>query len=180
MATNMKSRSQKSKPRRSAAVRSIQLVVQIDNSQRSRKVDTRQLRAAVQAVLASEGIERASISLAVVDDPTIHELNRRYLDHDEPTDVISFVLDQADGIVDGQIVVSADTAAASAKRFGWKTGEELLLYVIHGTLHLTGYDDRTPKARRAMRQQERRYLAGFGLRPRYRKTSNTRARSSRR
>ncbi len=104
---------------------------------------------------------------------TIHELNRRFLKHDEPTDVISFVLDQADGIVDGQIVVSADTAAASAKRFGWTAADELLLYAIHGTLHLVGYDDRTARAQQAMRRRERRYLGQFGLSPQYRQVSPT-------
>lgn len=176
----MKSRSRPSKARRSVALRSQPLIVQIDNAQRRWKFDAKRLRAAVLAVLAGEGIGRANISLAVVDDPTIHELNRRYLDHDEPTDVISFVLEQSDDIVDGQIVVSADTAAAAAKRYGWTSADELLLYAIHGTLHLVGYDDRTAQAKRSMRQCERRYLAHFGLRPKYRENSHSRARANRR
>ncbi len=151
MSTIMKSRSRPSKVRRSAAALSKYLVIQIDNSQR-RRVDLKRLRAAVQAVLAGEGVRRANLSLAIVDDRTIQALNRRFLKHDEPTDVISFLLDQADGIVDGQIVISADTAAASAKRYGWTAAAELLLYAVHGTLHLVGYDDRTARAQQSMRR----------------------------
>lgn len=172
----MKKRLHDSEPRHAAVARSKNLVVEIDIAHRRGKLDSKRLRAAVQAVLAGEGIGRANISLAVVDDPTIHELNRRYLGHDEPTDVISFLLDRTDGIVDGQIVVSADTAAATAKRFGWSSASELLLYVVHGTLHLVGFDDQTPQAKRMMRARERRYLAPFGLLPQYRAGTATRAR----
>jgi probable rRNA maturation factor len=174
----MKNHSKRGKRKRPAANRSKKLVVEVENTRRG-KVDLKRLRAGVQAVLEGEGIEQANISLAVVDDPTIHDLNRRYLEHDEATDVISFVLDQKDGIVDGQIVVSADTAAASADRFGWSPADELLLYAIHGTLHLVGFDDRTAAAQRSMRQRERHYLAQFGLRPRYREKPVSRAKSRR-
>jgi probable rRNA maturation factor len=125
------------------------------------------LRKAVRTVLEGEGIKRANISLAIVNDREIHDINRRYLEHDEPTDVISFVLEQDDGLVDGEIVASAETAAAAAKNFGWSAADELLLYVIHGTLHLAGYDDLKPTAQRAMRKRERFYLAKFGLKPQY-------------
>ncbi len=130
----MKSRSRPAKTRRATAARSKSLVVQIDNSQRRWKVDPKRLRTAIQAVLAGEGIRKASVSLAVVDDRTIHELNRRYLKHDEPTDVISFLLDQADGIVDGQIVVSADTAAATAERYGWTARRRIV--AVRGSRHI--------------------------------------------
>ena len=118
-------------------------------------------------VLAEEGIQRATISLAVVDDPTIHDLNRRFLQHDYPTDVLSFVLDSGPGYVDGEVIVSADTATAAAARYGWTRDDELLLYVIHGALHLVGYDDQTPAAQQAMRDRERLLLRHFGLVPRY-------------
>ncbi|HVA45706.1 MAG TPA: rRNA maturation RNase YbeY [Pirellulales bacterium] len=142
------------------------LQIAITNEQDGLTIDAARLRAAVAGVLSGEGIAEGEISLAVVDDPTIHALNRRWLDHDEPTDVLSFVLEQADGYLDGEIIVSADTARARAEEFGWSAAEELLLYVIHGALHLAGYDDKDPADREVMRERERHYLRvqGSGFR----------------
>ena len=137
------------------------------NRQSSHPVNASQLLAAVRLILDEEGFREASISLAVLDDPTIHELNRRYLQHDDATDVLSFVLDSGPGRLEGEVLVSADTAAAASTRFGWTAEDELLLYVIHGTLHLVGYDDQTPADRAAMRDRERFYLAHFQLSPQY-------------
>jgi probable rRNA maturation factor len=97
-----------------------------------------------------------------VDDETIHGLNRRFLDHDFPTDVITFPLEEEDGHLEGEIVASFDTARREAGRFGWPAADELLLYVIHGALHLLGYDDTTADAAGQMREQERVMLAHFG------------------
>jgi probable rRNA maturation factor len=142
-------------------------MIQIDlcNEQQALAIDDARLREAVELVLRQAGVERAVISLAVIDDDAMHELNRRYLDHDEPTDVLSFVLEEREGYVEGEIIVSADTAAAAARKLGWAAEDELLLYVVHGALHLVGYDDLDPQARANMREQERRCLSKFGLTP---------------
>lgn len=133
----------------------------------SAQVDAKRLRRAVKTILTDAGISDGEVSIAVVDDAKMHELNRRYLDHDYPTDVLSFVLEQEEGRLDGQIVVSADYAAREAARYGWNADDELLLYAIHGALHLVGYDDQSAEAQRQMRQAEQQYLAPFGLTPRY-------------
>ena len=73
--------------------------------------------------------------------------------------MLSFVLERGEGFLDGEVVVSAETALRTAPRFGWSAAEELLLYVIHGTLHLAGYDDATPEQQAAMRGRETEYLA---------------------
>jgi len=122
-------------------------------------------------VLAGERFESAEVSVAVVDDARIHELNRRYLNHDYATDVLSFVLDERPGHVEGEVIVSVDTAVRSAERFGWEPCDELLLYVVHGTLHLTGHDDHDPAALATMREAERQYLAKFDVAPRYEETT---------
>jgi probable rRNA maturation factor len=134
------------------------LHIAIANQHPDLKIDTRRLRATVKDVLTGEGIESGEISLAVVDDPTIHDLNRRWLDHDEPTDVLSFVLEQEGTSLEGEIIVSADTARARAGEFGWSVEAELALYVIHGALHLAGYDDKEPTVRAKMREREQFYL----------------------
>lgn len=144
-------------------------MIQIDfrNEQRTLPIDESRLRQAIEFVLRQAGVLRAEISLAIVDDPSMHALNRRYLNHDEPTDVLSFVLESGEGSLDGEIIVSADTAAATAPRYGWSPEDELLLYVIHGALHLVGYDDLNAAALSEMRREERACLAHFGLTPRY-------------
>ncbi|NUQ65521.1 MAG: rRNA maturation RNase YbeY [Pirellulales bacterium] len=141
--------------------------VEIANEQSVLLVDEDRLRRAVRIALDETPVRRAAISLAVVDDPTIHRLNRRYLDHDYPTDVLSFVLDRTADSLDGEVIVSSDTAVASAAQFGWSADDELLLYVIHGVLHLAGYDDILPEQRGKMRNRERACLARFGLEHRF-------------
>ncbi|OYV88201.1 MAG: rRNA maturation RNase YbeY [Planctomycetia bacterium 21-64-5] len=142
------------------------LQIAITNEQHGLTIDAARLRAAVAGVLSGEGIAEGEISLAVVDDPVIHALNRRWLDHDEPTDVLSFVLERAEGYVEGEIIVSADTARARAGEFDWSADDELLLYVVHGALHLAGYDDKEPADQETMRERERHYLRvqGSGFR----------------
>lgn len=141
--------------------------IEFRNQQQTLPIDEAKLRRAVEVALGRGEIDEAEISLAVVDDRAIHELNRRWLNHDEPTDVLSFVLEAAEGRLEGEIIVSADTAAASAPRFGWTAADELLLYVVHGALHLVGYDDLDAEAKSEMRRQERACLAQLGLAPRY-------------
>jgi probable rRNA maturation factor len=141
--------------------------VLLAQEQDKHSIDEQRLIAAAQSVIADAGIVDGEISIAVVSDEQMHDLNRRYLDHDYPTDVLSFVLDQEDGRLEGEIVVSADYAAREAERFGWSLDDELTLYVIHGSLHLVGYDDQTPEAKRLMREQEVKFLRHFGLEPRF-------------
>jgi probable rRNA maturation factor len=139
------------------------LEIEVANSQRAVAVRVRQLRAAIAAVLADAGVHRGAISVAIVADPTIRRLNHQYLGHDYATDVLSFVLARDGARLEGEIIASGETAAAVAPRYGWPPEHELLLYVVHGALHLVGYDDRSPAKRAAMRRQEAIYLAGRGI-----------------
>ena len=69
--------------------------------------------------------------------------------------------------LEGDIAISLDTATARAKDYDWEVADELLLYVIHGALHLVGYRDKSESSIAEMRAQEVAMLAHFGLRPRY-------------
>ena len=89
-----------------------------------------------------------------------------HLDHDYPTDVLSFPMAD-DPVLMGEILVSADTARREAAARGHPAYHELLLYAVHGTLHLLGYDDHDPKARARMRRAERAALAALGVPPVY-------------
>ncbi len=130
-------------------------------------VELARLRHAAKTVLAGEGIASAELSLAVVDDATSHRLNRQFLSHDYPTDVLSFLLESDAGWLEGEVIVSADTAERVSGEYGWETEDELLLYVVHGVLHLVGYDDHAEPERQRMRRREAYYLRQLGLEPRY-------------
>src|SRR5262249_36340354 len=111
-----------------------------------------------------EGVADAEVSLAFVDNPTIHRLNQRYLQHDEPTDVLSFPLSEPNARrLAGELVIGAEVALAQARERGHDVQAELALYVIHGLLHLCGHDDKTPDGAAAMRERERHYLRELGL-----------------
>lgn len=102
-----------------------------------------------------------SLSVVLVDDPEMHALNRQYLAHDYPTDVLSFPLGTRPLV--GEVVCSVDTALREARARGHPAADELLLYLVHGSLHLLGYDDHDPGARRRMRAAERRWLRALGV-----------------
>jgi probable rRNA maturation factor len=139
------------------------LAIDVIDEQDQLRFDGARLRQAASTILSDVGIDEGSVNIAVVDDATIHLLNQKYLDHDYPTDVLSFVLEQEGHSLEGEVIVSAETALRTAEIVGWSADEELLLYVIHGTLHLVGYDDLEDQPRHIMREAERRYLALFGI-----------------
>jgi probable rRNA maturation factor len=127
-------------------------------------IDRGQMRTVVRTVLEGEGRTDYEISLAFVDNATIQTLNNRYLNHDEPTDVLSFPLSEPGAKrLAGELVLGAEVAQAQAKERGHDVQAELALYVIHGLLHLCGYDDETAKGAAQMRQRERHYLRQLGL-----------------
>lgn len=146
-------------------------------------VDPDWLQQVAAAVLQGEGVVAAEISIALVDDATIHRINRQFLNHDDPTDVISFLLSEpslpAEGVpcgvppvagprpLDGEIVVSGETAARCAAAVHAAPRDELALYLVHGLLHLCGYDDQTEADRQTMRLREQTHLQKFGICPHY-------------
>jgi probable rRNA maturation factor len=141
------------------------LIVEVSDTQTHLPgLDRPRLAAIARRLLTAEGVASAEVSIALVDDATIREVNRRHLGHDWPTDVISFVLsDPDDDRLSGELVVSAETAVIMAARDGLDPQTEVVLYVIHGLLHLCGFDDQTEAAAAAMRVRESEQLAAEGL-----------------
>jgi probable rRNA maturation factor len=137
--------------------------VEISDTQGHLRVAPVELTDLVRAVLIAEGRPRASISLALVDQAAIHAINRSHLRHDWPTDVISFPLSEpTDPILAGELVVSAELAASTAAEIGVDPRDELALYVVHGLLHLCGYDDLSESEAAAMRRREDELLTAYG------------------
>lgn len=102
-------------------------------------VDADVLRAAVAHTVAVEGTEVSELSLTLLGDGDIREINRTYLHHDRPTDVLAFALADASGLV-GDVYVGVDQARRQARDHGVPFEEELLRLVVHGTLHVLGHD----------------------------------------
>ncbi len=120
------------------------------------------------AVLRAENCPSAELSIAVVDGPTIRQLNQQYLQHDRQTDVLSFDLaeeasPETDATsVSGQIVVNTDQAARQADARSLDPAAELMLYIVHGCLHLLGYDDHDPAEAERMHRREDALLEQLG------------------
>lgn len=111
--------------------------------------------------LAAQILGRRNLSVAFVTNAAIRKINRKFLQHDFATDVISFPL--GTDLV-GELVISAEYAAGEAKTRRIPVEEELLRYVAHGILHLLGYDDHRPADRAKMWKRQERELARV-LRP---------------
>ena len=166
----------------------MQYEIEINNSQDHVVIDESFLRDVAGRTLSEEQIDRAEISIALVDDTAIRKLNRRYLDRDEATDVLSFLLEcdrstqlkstNADGPrgagkrIQGEVILSTETALKTAPEFAWTPHDEVVLYLVHGLLHLAGYDDLSESERRLMRSRERAILSSWNLTPRYDETAS--------
>lgn len=109
------------------------------------------------------GINRGRVEVAVVDDSQIHQINQTQLGHDWETDVITFPYEFDEDRVEGELIVSWETALRESQVTGWPELTELLLYCIHGALHLVGFDDLEPDSRLAMRGREREIVELLGL-----------------
>ena len=161
--------------------------IEFTNQQEFLEINEDFLREAVRYTLAAEGVARAEISVALVDNEAIHTLNRQFLQHDCATDVLSFLLESeppvdngkssgsAGDIVPrgagacfcGEVVVSAEMALQTAVEYDWNSRDEMLLYLVHGLLHLCGYDDLTQPECEIMRAREREILRHWDLRPHF-------------
>lgn len=138
---------------------------------------TATLRRRAEKMLAHLELRGVELSIALVDDATIHELNRTYRGKDKPTDVLAFPLDEEGeaGVAGGppsgrrllgDVILSADTALRQARRRRRPLLDELTMLLGHGLLHLLGYDHQTDAEEREMTARTRELEAAARARRR--------------
>jgi probable rRNA maturation factor len=133
------------------------------NSQTVAKVLPGSVTALAEYVLEEEGASGKEVSVLFVDDVEISRLNARHLGRNGPTDVLAFPMSEGEKAdvhpeILGDVVVSAERALDYAAEHGLQINDELSLYLIHGILHLLGYDDVNTTHKAKMRKREKELL----------------------
>jgi probable rRNA maturation factor len=136
------------------------------NRQCSQPVNLRRLRPIVETLLHTlPAIQTASLGVSLLSAPQMTRLNERFLKHAGSTDAITFDYSEPGARnskrgtdLHGEIFICVDEAIAQARRFRTTWQAELVRYLVHGILHLLGYDDRRPAARRKMKRAEDRLV----------------------
>jgi len=118
-------------------------MIEVVNRQRRFKVETESWTTFAAKALAAIGNDESSATIAFVSDKRIRELNRQFRGIDKATDVLSFPADGPDESNLGDIAISAETAATQAKENGLSFDGEIAQLILHGLLHLSGYDHET-------------------------------------
>jgi len=146
--------------------------IQIENRQ-SAKIDLRRIRSVLARLMKRLGCGEAELSVVLVDDAAIREINRTYLARDHATNVISFPMQEGEYSdvnprVLGDIVVSVETARTEAKKARIAADDELDFLLIHGLLHLTGYNHENTSAAEVARMKDKEdeifhFLKGYRL-----------------
>ncbi|HUR65134.1 MAG TPA: rRNA maturation RNase YbeY [Chitinophagaceae bacterium] len=118
------------------------------------------LKAFIQDIFKKEKKKLESLNYIFCSDKKILEINRRFLNHDYYTDIISFDLSE-DVSTKGEIYISIDRIKENAHILGTSFKFELLRVIFHGTLHLCGYEDKTKEETQKMRDREEHYLTKY-------------------
>lgn len=136
------------------------MVVSVSNAQREAKVDSRRVARLVRLAARRLSIRTCgTISVTFITSRRMRQLNKRFLRHDRPTDVLSFRYEREPVI--GEIIIAPREAKAYARRYGIPYEEELARYVVHGLLHWLGHEDATAAQRRKMRAMEDQLLKSY-------------------
>ena len=135
--------------------------VEIANLQKHYKIKDNKIKQVVKEVLGKKS-SSAKLSFAFVDNNEIKRLNKKYFDSDDVTDVIAFPLNNHNNSLNGEIVVSVETAVDTADKENVDVEGEIVLYVVHGLLHLLGYSDVNREDAIIMHEKESKILKALG------------------
>lgn len=138
------------------------LRMEISNQQKVKKINIRNLRRYLKRILAYLSISDKDISVVLCDNSFIVSLNQKYFRKNVVTDVIAFPLpDQIQPDYLGEVVASVEEAAIVAKDLKMSWQEELLLYLVHGILHLIGFSDKDSSQRKKMWEKQNQIISKF-------------------
>jgi probable rRNA maturation factor len=129
-------------------------MVEVNNKTKS-KIDTKLIKKIVDKFLEHYELKDKEVSLAFVGDSEIRKINKRYRQKDNVTDVLSF---NGEGNFLGEIIIDYAQIKRQAKELGKKVDEELVFILVHGLLHLIGYDDETEKGRVEMIRMGEKFI----------------------
>jgi len=118
-------------------------MIEAVNRQRKTKIDTKAWESFAEKAAAAIGKNGSTATIAFISDKAIRQLNRQFRNVDKATDVLSFPADYADKLNLGDIAISVETAARQARENGLTFDEEVAQLILHGLLHLAGYDHET-------------------------------------
>jgi len=121
----------------------------------------RGIKSVLSQLIDNQGYTINCVNIIICSDPYLLNINRTYLDHDYYTDIITFDNSEKHGYIDADLFISIDTVKSNAKLFGTTTLQELRRVIIHGVLHLVGFNDKTESQKNEMRLKEDEYLAYF-------------------
>jgi probable rRNA maturation factor len=113
----------------------------------------------IKLAVSQEGKELGDINFIFCSDTYLHKINVEYLNHDTLTDIITFDNSENDEVIEGDIFISIDRVQENSAQFNRPHDEELHRVIIHGVLHLAGYDDKTAASKREMTKKEDAYLS---------------------
>ena len=131
----------------------------INNYTDKYQFDNNQINTLIKSTINSEGREINSINIILTDDEFLRKMKKTYFKQDLYTDVISFNLEDCNENIEGEIYISMDRIIDNAKLLKSSINMELKRIIIHGTLHLIGYDDQTNYQKKHMTKLENKYLA---------------------
>jgi probable rRNA maturation factor len=133
------------------------LEINIFNSSSARFLPKKKIITVLKNTFKSEKIKRAVISLIYLDDVEIQKLNKEFLNHDYPTDVLSFSLEE--DLLEGEIYIGIDTARLQAEDYKVSLTNEIMRLAVHGALHIIGYNDSSPSEKEKMHILENKYIS---------------------
>lgn len=121
------------------------------------KLERGRLALLARRIIKDEKKKAKSMNLVLVDDDYLLDVNRKFLKHNYRTDVISFDLGEG-GDIEGEIYVSVDRARVQARRYKVSIEKEIVRLIVHGILHLTGWEDATRAQKLRMRKRENAFI----------------------